>query len=174
MTRLVTQLLDLARKQSMHVGAAEERRPVDLSRVAREAAGIILPMAETAGRSLVVSVPDRMLVLGAADDLRDMLCNLLENAIIHGTGTVRLSGRVGALHTIMVTDEGAGIAEPLREAVFERFRKASPASPGTGLGLSIVREVARSHGGRAFFHPGPASIVEIQLPRCAAEGALPG
>ena len=169
MTRLVAQLLDLARKQS---GAVPARggQAVDLARVAREAAACVLPMAEAAGRALAVDLEGRMMVRGQADDLRDMLCNVLENALVHGAGALRLTGRAGAMQCITVRDEGAGVAEPLREAVFERFNKAQAHSPGTGLGLAIVRAVASRHGGRAFFHPGPASVVEVQIPACAVDG----
>jgi signal transduction histidine kinase len=65
---------------------------------------------------------------------------------------------------VEVADQGPGIAEGLRDAVFERFRKAAPASPGAGLGLAIVRQVARAHGGEVRVRPGPGCRVEISLP----------
>ena len=65
---------------------------------------------------------------------------------------------------IEVHDEGSGIAEELRDEVFERFRKARPNSPGAGLGLAIVRQVARVHGGEVCVRPGPGCRVEISLP----------
>jgi two-component system, OmpR family, sensor histidine kinase TctE len=65
---------------------------------------------------------------------------------------------------IEVNDEGPGVADELREEVFERFRKARPNSPGAGLGLAIVRQVARVHGGEVCVRPGPGCRVEISLP----------
>ena len=163
MTRLVTQLLDLARKQSGHAG--QDMRPVNLSRIAREAAAAILPLAEAAGRDLVVELPAAMAVRGRDGDLRDMVTNVLENALVHGQGAIRLCGAVQAGRAALrVTDEGAGVAEAMREALFERFRKAQAGSPGTGLGLAIVREVARSHGGSAAFEPGPGCVVRVEVP----------
>ncbi len=164
MTRLVAQLLDLARKQAVGAGPGRDRHVLNLARVAREAAGVVLPIAEAAGRTLALDLPESMPVLGRTDDLRDMLCNLLENAVVHGRGTVTLTGYAGAMHTLQVGDEGDGVPEALRAVMFERFRKAVAASPGTGLGLSIVREVARSHGGHAAFTPGSGNVIEVGIP----------
>lgn len=168
MGRLVDQLLDLARKESL----ARERRAgelpiVNLSRVVREAAAMVLPLAEAAGRELDVEAPDTVQVRGNIDDLRDMVRNLLENAIVHGRGkvTARIrspeagSGQVA----IEVADEGAGVPPGQEEAVFQRFRRLNVDSPGSGLGLAIVRHVARSHGGDAHFLPGAACVV-VHLP----------
>jgi signal transduction histidine kinase len=65
---------------------------------------------------------------------------------------------------VEVTDQGPGIAEELRDAVFDRFRKGAPGEVGAGLGLAIVRQVARAHGGEARVRPGPRCRVEIALP----------
>jgi two-component system, OmpR family, sensor histidine kinase TctE len=63
-----------------------------------------------------------------------------------------------------VVDQGMGIPDELKEAVFDRFRKAVLTSPGAGLGLAIVRQVARAHGGEARVRSGPGCRVEISLP----------
>lgn len=163
MTRLVRQLLDLARKQAGRGG--QDMRPTNLSRIAREAAAAILPLVEAAGRELIVELPVSMTVRGRDGDLRDMVTNVLENALVHGQGAIRLSGGVQAGRAaIRVADEGAGVPAALQDEVFERFRKAQSGSPGTGLGLAIVREVARSHGGSAAFEPGPGCIVRVEMP----------
>ena len=168
MGRLVDQLLDLARKESL----ARERRTdelpvVNLSRVVREAAATVLPLMETAGRELTVEVPDSIQVRGNSDDLRDMVRNLLENAIVHGRGRVsariEAPARAGERVTIEVADEGPGVPAGQEEAVFQRFRRLDVETPGSGLGLAIVRHVARSHGGDARFLPGVGGVV-VQLP----------
>lgn len=168
MGRLVDQLLDLARKESL----ARERRTdelpvVNLSRVVREAAATVLPLIETAGRELIVDVPDSIQVRGNSDDLRDMVRNLLENAIVHGRG--RVSARIESpamaadCVTIEVADEGSGVPAGQEEAVFQRFRRLNVETPGSGLGLAIVRHVARSHGGDARFRPGMGGVI-VELP----------
>lgn len=173
MGRLVDQLLDLARKESLSKERRTEERPVvNLSRIVREAAAVVLPLMEAAGRELAVEVPDTVEVRGNSDDLRDMVRNLLENAFLHGRGkvTARIegSGQGTDLVTIEVTDEGPGVPAGQEEAVFQRFRRLSVETPGSGLGLAIVRHVARSHGGDAHFLPGVGRVV-VDLPASVDE-----
>ena len=160
MNRLVAQLLDLARKEQFgSVAVLSGCATVNLSRAAREAAATVSLLAEAAGRMLVVDLPQTLPVLGRADDLRDMVRNLLDNALTHGAGRIRLTGRLepaaalrpDASALLEVSDEGAGVPEALASSLFERFRKAGAASTGSGLGLAIVAEVIRSHGGRVGF-----------------------
>jgi two-component system, OmpR family, sensor kinase len=85
--------------------------------------------------------------------LRQALQNLLDNAVRHGGGTVRVAAarRDGVLR-IEVTDDGPGFPAELLEVAFEPFARGSAASDGdagAGLGLAIVRAVAAAHGGRA-------------------------
>jgi two-component system, OmpR family, sensor histidine kinase TctE len=171
MIRLVGQLLELARLEDpARLEDQATPGPVNLARVAREAAAMVLPLAEGKGRPLEVEAADVVSLPGRPDELRRALCNLLENALVHGEGAVRVSvreefgGDNGRRVVVEVADQGPGIAEGLREEVFERFRKAAPASPGAGLGLAIVRQVARAHGGEARVRPGPGCRVEISLP----------
>lgn len=169
--RLAGQLLDLARKEHARQGGIAEGSPVaNLSRTARQAAAAIVPLVEKAGRTLEVELPDSLPVRGRPDDLRDMMRNLLDNALTHGRGTVRLVGQVavtcagGQQTWITVSDEGPGVPAELGEAVFDRFRKGSPDSMGHGLGLAIVREVAHGHGGSVEILRGPSCKVRIVLP----------
>lgn len=169
LNRIVSQILELARKESRHPGGTIAREALNLARVLREAAAQVLPLAETMNRSLEINAPDRILVEGCADDLRDMLRNLLENALHHGRGAVRGSVSYVRDHdrscaVVTVTDEGDGVPESLHETMFERFSKLSTQSMGAGLGLAIVRQVARDHGGDAKFASGIQGIVCVTLP----------
>jgi two-component system sensor histidine kinase TctE len=170
MSRLVGQLLDLARKEDpTRRNDPACLRPVNLSRIVREAAAAVLPLAEAKGRSLEIEAPDAVPANGRPDDLRDAVRNLLDNALVHGEGTIRVTvseqhDGTHAVASIEVADEGPGIAEGLRDLVFERFRKAVPTSPGAGLGLAIVREVARAHGGEVRVEPGPGCRIQLFLP----------
>jgi signal transduction histidine kinase len=167
MARLVNQLLDLARKeQAGRADPAAAAPLVNLSRIAREAAASALPLAEDAGRTLQVDLPDDLKLRGRADDLRDMVLNVLDNALKHGHGAVSLrGGQAPAGIWLEIQDEGPGVAPALREVMFERFRKAASGSQGSGLGLAIVREVARSHGGDAVMQSASTCTVRISLPR---------
>lgn len=172
-TAMVAQLLDLARKESQpRQGDIATLPVVNLSRVVREAAAKIVPLVERHGRELEIDVPETVAVRGRADDLRDLVRNLLENALWHGRGTIRVglrpadSGRADVM--IDVIDEGEGVPAGMEEEAFGRFHKLHADSPGAGLGLAIVRQVARSHGGDARFVPGAGHVV-VSLPDAAAE-----
>ena len=104
--------------------------------------------------------------------------NLVDNALVHGAGTVRLSavrrdGRV-ELH---VADDGPGFPAGFAARAFDRFSRADEARPrsGSGLGLAIVRSIAEAHGGEAGVSPDPgASDVWLSLPAGRAAGSRPG
>jgi signal transduction histidine kinase len=175
LSRLVAQLLDLARKEhNRHVQPPPDAK-VDLSRIAREVAAAVVPAIEAAGRTLEVELPIALPIHGRPDDLRDAIRNLLDNALIHGRGTIRLKGGLSAeggagRAWIAVEDEGEGVRDELREQMFRRFRKGSPDSPGHGLGLAIVEEVARGHGGTVSFLPDAGCRIRVVLP---ARSAIP-
>jgi two-component system, OmpR family, sensor histidine kinase TctE len=170
MGRLIAQLMDLARKEDpARVEDPTGLCPLNLSRLVREAAAIMLPLAEQGGRPLEVEAPDIVPVHGRPDDLRDAIRNLLDNALVHGEGTVRVRVGEDSDHAdrqvlVEVVDQGMGIPDELKEAVFDRFRKAVLTSPGAGLGLAIVRQVVRAHGGEVCVWPGPGCSIRISLP----------
>jgi two-component system sensor histidine kinase QseC len=171
MNRLVDQLMELARKdRPVAPDEADRTWPVNLPRVVREAAAAVLPLAEEKGRPLEIEAPDVAFVRGQPGELRDAVRNLLDNALTHGGGAVRVRVRqeaadaAGRWVLVEVTDQGPGVADELKEAVFDRFRKAKPTSPGAGLGLAIVRHTVRAHGGEVRVRPGPGCTVEIALP----------
>lgn len=177
LTAIVGQLLDLARKESQAQRGGPATLPlVNLARLAREAAAAVTPLVESRGRRLKVEIPDRLPLHGRADDLRDLVRNLLDNALTHGGGTVTLTlgrdraspGRI----VLEVADEGGGVPSGMEESVFARFHKLDGASAGAGLGLAIVRQVARSHGGDARFARGRGSVT-VTLPAAAEAAPLP-
>jgi two-component system sensor histidine kinase TctE len=169
--RLIDRLMDLARRDSVEQAAGPTVGPqtVNLARIVREAAAMVLPIAEKEGRSVIVEAPDSIPFRGRADDLRDMVGNLLDNALVHGCGTARVAvhrEKSDGRHELVVevTDEGMGVPDELKEAMFERFRKVRQTTAGAGLGLAIVRQVARGHGGEASFMSEPACGVKVVLP----------
>ena len=91
---------------------------------------------------------------------------LLENALIHGAGSVVVRLRPAASQfELEVSDEGAGVPAEMRSLLFDRFRKVDTTSPGAGLGLSVVAALARRHGGSASFS-GPSTI-RVEVPAAA-------
>jgi signal transduction histidine kinase len=82
-------------------------------------------------------------------DLDEMVGNLIENAAKYGNGRVFVTiEKAKDFVDILVEDDGAGIPEAEREAIFARGARLDTGKPGTGLGLAIVRDVAEIYGGR--------------------------
>ena len=165
-TRLINQLLALARAE--HGGAeAPVHELLDLAQLTREAVRDRVPQAIERQIDLGVDLTDQPAeVLGAALMLRELLGNLIDNALRYtppgGTVTARVL-RDGAEVVLEVEDTGYGIAEAERARVFDRFyRVLGTRAEGSGLGLAIVREIAEQHDARVSIHtppkaPNPAS-----------------
>jgi signal transduction histidine kinase len=85
---------------------------------------------------------------------------LLDNAVVHGAGTVGLVVRdAGTAVAIDVTDEGAGPLDP--EAV---FRSREDAAPGHGIGLALARALAEAEGGRLVLSRARPPVFSLLLP----------
>ncbi|MGQ0679667.1 MAG: ATP-binding protein [Actinomycetota bacterium] len=160
LTRLIGDLIDLARDDEPEVGVEEVR----LDHVVQSA---VLKM-KTHWPNIQVAVDlSPTLVRGAPSRLERAVANLLDNAAKWSPpgGPVQVRLRSGDL---TVQDRGPGIDEQDLPHVFDRFYRASSARalPGSGLGLAIVRRVAESHGGsvRAEAGDGGGTIVRLSLP----------
>lgn len=172
MNTLLTDLLDLDR---LDRGIVEPRRfPVDLAELAR---ALIDRTTVLRGRRVELDV-ERCIVAVDAPKVERMLENLLSNAARHTPEEARIWVRVhpaegGAL--IAVEDEGPGIPDGLKEAIFEPFRRGPEAetTSGSGIGLSLVARFAELHGGRAWVEdrPGGGASFRIFLPADDARGA---
>lgn len=149
LSRLVSQLLSLARNEPEAV-ATVTLGPVDINAVAFEAAQDWVP--EALKKTIDLGFEGHaapVIVKGDEVRLRELLDNLLDNAVRYtqsgGRVTVRVAG--GARPTVSVSDDGPAIPPHERERVFERFhRLLGTTSDGSGLGLAIAQEIARIHG----------------------------
>ncbi|MGA1803969.1 sensor histidine kinase [Rhizobium sp. HT1-10] len=167
-TRLASQLLTLSRAEP---GSRRPRSDViDLSATARH---VLENQAEEAlrrGIDLGLEAGDPVHVEGDGTMLREMLVNLVDNALRYGRdgGVVTVSvARDGATAILTVEDDGPGIAEVERGPVFERFyRVMGTQSEGSGLGLAIVREVVDGAGGTVDLSEAVRGglLVTIRLP----------
>jgi two-component system, OmpR family, sensor kinase len=108
--------------------------------------------AQEAGRPVRAESEDGLLVRGDRIRLEQALGNLVDNALRHGAGEVRLAAtKDNGVVELHVTDEGEGFPPQFLSQAFDRFSRPdqSRTRGGSGLGLSIVKMIAEAHGGSA-------------------------
>jgi two-component system, OmpR family, sensor kinase len=168
---LVEDLLMLARLDAQR---PLERKPVDLLGLASDAVHGARAVAPERKVDLdVVDGPGTMEVLGDEARLRQVLSNLVGNALTHtppdANVTIRLSTTAENV-LLQVIDTGPGLPEQDAAKVFERFYRTDTSrtreSGGTGLGLSIVSAIVASHDGTVTVEsaPGKGSTFTVALP----------
>jgi two-component system OmpR family sensor kinase len=150
LVRLAEDLLVLARVDDGRLPLRVERHSV--RELLDAVAGRYDSRAGESGRSLEVVVPHDSTFTGDRLRLEQALGNLVDNALRHGAGTIRLEGggADGAIE-LRVSDDGTGFPDDFLPHAFERFSRAdvARATGGAGLGLAIADAIARAHGGRA-------------------------
>ena len=171
---LVEDLLLLARLDAQR---PLDRSRVDLLTLATDAvhdARSIAPKREISVE--VFDGPGTPEVLGDEPRLRQVLSNLMANALQHTPETAKVTVRVGTEDdqaVLEVCDEGPGMSAEDAQRVFERFYRADSSrartSGGSGLGLSIVDSLVYAHGGtvRVTTAPGQGCRFTVSLPRVA-------
>lgn len=134
--------------------------------------------AQARGRAVAVEAPGDLVLDADRLRLEQALGNLVDNAIRHGAGTVRLEAwQLDGAAAIRVSDEGEGFPEAFRPHAFERFSRPdeSRAGTGAGLGLALVRAIAEAHGGTASVEGagGGGAAVVLVLPVSAPRRSRP-
>ncbi|WP_245220085.1 sensor histidine kinase [Pusillimonas caeni] len=166
--KLVNQLLLLARADRGDARAVPDAHRAHLPRVAREAVAGLLPLFEDRGRAVEALIDtEDVWVKGDPDTLREAVRNVLENALFHGRGVVRvhLTHAGNGVAALDVSDEGEGIPLEFQDEMFRRFRKGRQGSAGSGLGLAIVRRVMRNAGGDVRFVSAHPCVVRLSFAR---------
>jgi two-component system, OmpR family, sensor kinase len=177
MGSLVEDLLLLARldqKPELQAGA------VDLGVLAVDA--VSDARAVDPERPIIASVAEGVAVDGDEDRLRQVVANLVGNALVHtppGTPVRVRVDRDDGHARLEVHDDGPGMPEPVAHRAFERFYRADPArsrhAGGSGLGLSIVKAIVEAHHGEVGITTGDGegTTVRILLPLIGTSGARP-
>jgi signal transduction histidine kinase len=150
LTQLAEDLLLIARVDQGKLPLRMERS--DASELLGSVARRFEWRAQEAGREVTASDARGFQVWGDRIRLEQALGNLVDNALRHGRGSVRLSAAaVDGFVELHVTDEGEGFPSEFRTQAFERFTRSdqSRSGGGAGLGLSIARVIAEAHGGSA-------------------------
>lgn len=175
LSRLVSYLLDLSR---LEAGAADlSLEEIPLRPFLQD---VINDARHTSAKTLtwrVESHPAELTITADEARLRQVLANLLENAVRHSPtdGVVTISARgEGERIYIDVHDEGGGIPKEDRQRIFERFERGNspthagqPTTGGTGLGLAIARWAVGLHGGEIAVVDPPGNIgalIRVSLP----------
>jgi two-component system OmpR family sensor kinase len=171
MSRLVDDLLLLARGDADGIAHLPQRFPVDLADVLDDA--VSGSRAAFPDRPIHVDIGDLPAVLGDRDQLLRVVRNLITNAAVHtaaGRPILVRSCAEGCGVTVTVADGGPGLPPDQAAHVFERFWRADKARTrargGTGLGLSIVSAIVAAHGGSVRFDSDVerGSTVTVWLP----------
>src|SRR6266566_3428888 len=174
LTHLVENLLHFSRSERQTAHITPE--PTALGPLVQEVIDGFAPLAAARGATIAATVPDDLVVTADPGAVRQMLLNLLDNAVKYGPAgqEVRIGAtRKNGVAKLWVDDGGPGIPRADRERVWERFwrleRDRESAVAGSGIGLAVVRELATLHHGRAWIDDeGPAAgtgtRVVIELP----------
>lgn len=173
MSRLIEDLLFLARSDAHPSLQPRSWRPLSLEEILQDLAELFAPSAAAAAVPLEVETPEDAVVMGDRDQLHRLFANLLRNAIEHtppnGSVTITLSA-VGNIGQVSIRDTGVGIPVEKQALVFQRFwrgdRSRSQPRQGSGLGLPIACAIAQQHGGQIALtsEVGQGSCFTVSLP----------
>jgi PAS domain S-box-containing protein len=171
MKALLTDLLDLDRLRGGHLGTMDD--VVDLDQLGRQA----FSQLEVHRQQGVELRPSGLVAKIDRAVLERIVVNLLDNALRYTTpgGRVWLGFEAAGPGDLIlyVDDDGPGVEEDSKEAIFDPFVRvaASPSVAGTGIGLALVERFARLLGGRAWVEdrPGGGASFKVLLPGCLTE-----
>jgi signal transduction histidine kinase len=171
MQRIVDDLLDLSRIESG--GWKPNTSMIEIESLAEDVMAAMGSRGNAKGIALRVDVePSSMVVEADPTALRQVLTNLVDNAVRHtaaGEVVVRARTSNGGV-TVSVRDTGAGIRTEHLARIFERFYRVDAARSredgGTGLGLAIVKHLVEAHGGKvnAASEPDRGTTIEAWFP----------
>jgi two-component system CheB/CheR fusion protein len=170
---LIGELFDSARSDTGKLSF--QYADVDLNGLVRSAAEVARTLSER--HRVEITVPEENLVIRAdAGRIRQVLLNVLANAINHAPDTERIEValvRAGDEADLRVTDHGPGIPADILPQLFSRYGQARPNGDGLGLGLFISREIITAHQGTidAAATPGGGTTIIIRLPIMRVQGS---
>ncbi len=173
LARLVVEQVAIAQQQvDYHLAraqaAATSRIPGTRTPLQAVVEGLVRAMRRIhAEREIEIAIrpfPESLSFRGEAQDLQEMLGNLLDNACKWASRKVELDARSEGTNLIVtIDDDGSGLAAERRDAVMQRGVRADQQVPGSGLGLAIVDDLARLYGGQVQLGDSPAGGLRAEL-----------
>jgi signal transduction histidine kinase len=146
----------------------------DATNVIHQTIEQFMPMAASRNVEISAAVPAELRVRVDADAWKQVLLNLLENAVKYGPAgqTIRVAASAtDGVFRMEVDDEGPGVPSDERDEIWKNFvrleRDRGTYNAGTGIGLAVVREIVSLHGGRCWVEdaPGRGSRFVVEVPR---------
>ncbi|MEP6906165.1 MAG: HAMP domain-containing sensor histidine kinase, partial [Gemmatimonadales bacterium] len=172
LTYLVENVLAFSRSE--HGRGAVATEPVAMDLEIEAAVDAFAPLARARRAKITASVEHGLIVRVDPRALRQIVLNLLDNAVKYGplgqTVTISLAASDTAV-TVTVEDNGEGVPKSEREHIWEPYyrvaRETDASVGGSGIGLSIVRELVVLNGGRAWVEeaPGGGARFIVEFPR---------
>ena len=172
LSHLVESVLQFNRLRHSNAESAAPTR-LDIGEAIADAVDSFGPLASARGASIETDVEDGLEVAAERADLRQIVVNLLDNAVKYGPTeeVVRVhAARFGPDVRITVDDQGPGVPPSERELVWEPYvrldRDRRTPEPGTGIGLAVVAALVARHGGRCRVRdaPGGGARFEVDFP----------
>ena len=178
-TRRLSQLVEnvLYFHRHRRVPVAAPAAPIDLRALVVDVAEGFKPLAASRRVRIEIRIPaDDVIAVGTTDGMRQVLLNLLDNAVKFGPTddvvTVALETRHGSARLI-VEDRGHGVPAAERQRIFEPFERgrAPGGAGGAGIGLAVVRQIAAEHGGTVAVEDGASGGARfiVTLPGLAGD-----
>jgi signal transduction histidine kinase len=165
-----------------HIDAARVRlepERTDLGELVEEAVEAYVPVAASRRMRIVADAPSRIYAVVDPRALRQVVVNLLDNALKYGPAGQTVSVEVerdGTWARLLVSDQGPGVAPADRARLwrpFVRLGAEGSTSGGSGIGLSVVRSLVAQHGGTVAVDDAPGGGARFVIALPLAEGAPP-
>ena len=174
---IVDSLITLSRMESLW--GKKAHGPVDLRALAEETIEQMGLLAEEKHISLKRPSGPPVVVAGDRDRLKQILVNLIDNAIKYTPDGGRVAvetGMDGEMGFLTVEDSGIGIDPSHHDRVFDRFYRVTPdrGDIGAGLGLAIVKSICNAHGGQVTLRSAPeiGSCFKVEIPLLTGENKM--
>ena len=177
LVRITEKLLALTRMDNAGAVIAE-RADVDIADVITDALHMLTPLADRQNIAIRLTVEEGCVVRSTADEMYQVVFNLVENAIKYNLpgGKIWIRARKSPQKVVVtVEDTGIGIPKKDRDLIFDRFYRVDKArsreAGGAGLGLSIVRDTVVANGGSISVDARPegGTVFIVQLPLAQAK-----